>query len=473
MRLSELAQAGRQPPLPTSLELAEESLLMERWLRILPGQRYVGCAQWKEQRVLAKLLVGPKAAKQFQREYQGAQWLMEQQLVTPKLLTQALTPEGGWLLFEYLDSAVSLESAWQAVAHQWPLTTEQRAILSQALHVIARLHRVGLWQADLHLDNLLQHRQQLYLIDGGGVQAEHLGQTLSVAKTTENLGIFFAQLSPELEPHLETLVALYRQTNPVDLSIPALGQAIAKTRRWRLANYLKKAGRDCTLFQVQRGAMGLQAVWREALPALEPLVHNPDAYINQGHLYKTGGAATVVRIQYQGQPLVIKRYNIKNTLHWLKRFWRPSRAWHSWLAAHRLILLGIATPKPLAVMERRWCGLRGPAWLITEYLSGPDAISCFAPYLDTPPPTHWVLALQRLFTALIRERISHGDLKGHNLLWDESLGQWSLIDLDAMQQHSSAHTFTKAYRQDRARFLRNWPQDTKLYQHLNQSLPNL
>lgn len=471
MRLLELAQSGRQPPLPTPLVLAEEDLLIERWLRVLPGQRYVGCAQWRGQRVLAKLLVGPKAAKQFQREYQGAQWLAQQQLLTPKLLNQALTPEGGWLLFEYLDSAVSLESAWQAVAHHWPLTPEQLSILGQALQVIAQLHRVGLWQADLHLDNLLRHQQQLYLIDGGGVQAEHLGQPLSLDNITENLGIFFAQLPPELESHLETLVALYQQTHAVDLSLPALRHAIAKTRRWRLANYLKKSGRDCTLFQVQRGAMGLEAVWREALPALAPLVQNPDAYIQQGHLYKTGGAATVVRIQYRGQPLVVKRYNIKNIRHWLKRFWRPSRAWHSWLAAQRLTILGIATPKALAVIERRWCGLRGPAWLITEYLSGPDAISCLAPYLDTPPPEPWILALERLFAALIHERISHGDLKGHNLLWDESLGQWSLIDLDALQQHHSVQRFTKAYRQDRARFLRNWPQDSTLYQLLDQRLP--
>jgi len=82
------------------------------------------------------------------------------------------------------------------------------------------------------------------------------------------------------------------------------------------------------------------------------------------------------------------------------------------------------------------------------------------------------VALDRLFAALIRERISHGDLKGHNLLWDEALGQWSLIDLDAMRQHACPWRFARAYRQDRARFLRNWPADSPLYQLLDQRLPH-
>ena len=74
------------------------------------------------------------------------------------------------------------------------------------------------------------------------------------------------------------------------------------------------------------------------------------------------------------------------------------------------------------------------------------------------------MALDRLFAALLRERISHGDFKGHNLFWDERLACWSLIDLDAMQQHRSARSFARAYARDRARFLRNWPADSALHQ---------
>ena len=168
---------------------------------------------------------------------------------------------------------------------------------------------------------------------------------------------------------------------------------------------------------------------------------------------------------------MVKRYNIKHWLHWLKRFWRPSRAWHSWIEGNRLELLGIATPRPLAVLERRWCWLRGRAYLVTEYCGGEDLIARFAAHVDGVPPEEELAALDRLFAALIRERISHGDFKGHNLFWDG--GRWSLIDLDAMRQHASQASFAHAYGRDRARFLRNWPADSALHRLLDARLPRL
>ena len=68
------------------------------------------------------------------------------------------------------------------------------------------------------------------------------------------------------------------------------------------------------------------------------------------------------------------------------------------------------------------------------------------------PPEAELAALDRLFSTLIRERISHGDLKGHNLFWQahEQGGEWALIDLDAMRKHHSQVSFARAYARDRA-----------------------
>ncbi len=191
---------------------------------------------------------------------------------------------------------------------------------------------------------------------------------------------------------------------------------------------------------------------------------------DQGHLYKTGGSASVGRIEADGRTLLLKRYNIKGFVHWLKRFWRPSRAWHSWREGNRLAFLGIATPRPLAVLEKRFCGLRRQAYLVTEYLPGPDIIERFAPYVDNGAvPEAELQALDQLFADLIRERISHGDFKGHNLFWHE--GRWTLIDLDSLRQHHSASSFAPAYARDRARFMRNWPESSALYQVIDGRLP--
>lgn len=476
MQLSELAGVGRTPQLPLTVTLADAAgsadLQLLSLLRVLPGQRYVGAGIWRGRPVLAKLLVGGKAARHFQRELEGVRLLAAQGMTTPLLLADGLkNGEGGWLLFDFLEGAESLGDAWAKVESLPVLADEQSAVLAEALGAIAQLHGKGLWQEDLHLDNLLRHGGQLYLIDGAGICAETAGQPLSRQKVLENLGVFFAQLPKALEPYTEELLVYYLLSNSEHaLPLEALQKQIDKVRRWRLKDFLIKVGRECTLFSVQRGAFGLRAIRREEEPAMLPVLAQADALLDQGHLYKTGGAASVGKVQAGARTLVIKRYNIKGFAHWLKRFWRPSRAWHSWREGNRLAFLGIATPKPLAVLEKRFFWLRSRAYLVTEYLPGPDIIERFAPYIENgDAPEMELQALDRLFARLIDERISHGDFKGHNLFWQQD--RWALIDLDSMCQHGSVGGFAPAYARDRARFMRNWPESSALYQVIDQRLP--
>ncbi|MCH4902805.1 lipopolysaccharide kinase InaA family protein [Pseudomonas sp. B707] len=476
MQLSDLKNAGRTPSLPLTVSLADAAgvadLQLLSLLRVLPGQRYVGAGVWRGRPVLAKLLVGSKAARHFQRELEGVKLLAAQGMTTPLLLADGLKDgEGGWLLFELLKGAESLGDAWNKVESLPVLADEQSAVLAEALGAIGQLHGKGLWQEDLHLDNLLRHGGQLYLIDGAGICAENAGQPLSRQKVLENLGVFFAQLPKSLEPFTEELLVYYLLSNSEHaLPLEALQKQIDKVRAWRLKDYLIKVGRECTLFSVKRGAFGLRSIRREEEPAMLPVLAQADALLDQGHLYKTGGAASVGKVEVAGRPLVIKRYNIKNFAHWLKRFWRPSRAWHSWREGNRLAFLGIATPKPLAVLETRFLWLRSKAYLITEHLAGPDIIERFAPYVESgAAPESELQALDQLFARLIAERISHGDFKGHNLFWQED--RWALIDLDSMCQHGSLGSFAPAYARDRARFMRNWPESSALYQVIDQRLP--
>ena len=127
MRLSELKSAGRTPSLPLTLDLADAAgpgqLQLLSLLRVLPGQRYVGAGVWRGRPVLAKLLVGSKAARHFQRELNGVRLLAEQGLTTPLLLADGLQEgEGGWLLFEFIEGAESLADAWQRskACRRWP-----------------------------------------------------------------------------------------------------------------------------------------------------------------------------------------------------------------------------------------------------------------------------------------------------------------------------------------------------------------
>lgn len=473
MNLAELIHAGRTPQLPLSVDTPAGSLQLLEWLRVLPGQRYVARATWQGRSVLAKLMVGSRAQRHYQRERDGAGLLAAQALPTPALLSAGLQDgEGGWLLFEWLDEAESLWQAWHAVAGEPVLSSAQQGVLGDALELIAQMHARGLWQDDLHLDNLLRAGGRLFVVDGGGVRSETPGRPLSRERVLENLGVFFAQLPAELAPFIEELLVHYLLANGEHaLPLEALLKETQKVRAWRLTDYLKKVARDCSLFSARLGASGAQVVRREEEGFLQPLLADPDAFIAQGTLYKDGATATVARVELEGRALLIKRYNIKGPAHWLKRFWRPSRAWHSWIEGNRLDFLGIATPRPLAVKEQRWLWLRGKAWLVTELLGGENIIARWQDYLHDSPPEQELQALVALFARLIRERISHGDFKGYNLFWERD--RWTLIDLDAVQQHGSDASFARSYSRDRARFLRNWPADTALHRLLDARLPQL
>ncbi|MDR2364972.1 MAG: hypothetical protein LBD68_03840 [Zoogloeaceae bacterium] len=461
LRLADLARCGRDVALPLEIALAPAGALrLEAWLRVLPGRRYVGQGVWQDaaggrRRVLAKLLVGKKAARQFAREREGARLLAAQGLPTPTLLAaECEADSGGWLLFEFLENA----------------RAPGAEAIHEAVRAIARLHERGLWQNDLHPDNLLAQDGRIYFVDGGDIGAEMPGQALSPDRALDNLGMFFAQWPVRMEAGLSEALASYRAQNPVsgaEMGIAALRQAVRRQREARLRAWLKKIVRECSDFCVRKkGAFGFCVARRDSEKILAPLLTDPDAFIDAGQLRKDGGTATVARVEVSGREFIVKRYNIKHLRHGLSRCWRRSRAWRAWREGNRLLALGIPTARPLALIERRWLWFSGVAYLVTEYLPGEDILQRLqAENMTARAPE--IAAVDTLFADLARARLSHGDMKGHNLIWREEAAQWALIDLDAMRAHRLESAFERAHRRDCRRFLRNWPPDSPLSRHFS------
>lgn len=470
IKLEALSGAGRSPEVPLRLQLPHGQLCIHRWMRVLPKHRYVGVAEWQNRLVLVKLLVGRKSRSHYQRECAGAALLTSQSVSAPALLAHGFRRgAGGWLLYEFLSGADSLQKSWLSVALQMPLSPGQVDVLKTALGGIGGLHAKGLWQEDLHLGNLLWQNEKLYWVDSGTIRSRNPGRPLCAAQAAVNLGVFLGQLPAVFDRYTGQLLEYYYQGGGISgLPLRALRGKIDAVRSLRRRNFLKKIGRDCTYFSAQGDSGELRAVYRQESELLQPLLSEPDQFIAKGEIIKAGGSSTVARVRLTGRELVVKRYNIKGLLHLLRRCLRPSRAWHSWREAHRLIFAGIATAPPLAMVERRTCWLRGRAYLVTESLAGENILVRFAPYVDGVPPPEELAALEELFAALRRERISHGDLKGTNLIWHE--GSWALIDLDAMCQHRTLRGFSRAYVRDRARFLRNWPENSALHRFLSERI---
>ena len=461
--LQALRREGRTPAVPCELMLADDRCLrIVQWLRILPGKRLVGRAELDGQVVLAKVFIARASQRHWQREAQGLQALATAKLSTPEVILSQALPGGGHLLCtRFLEGSLTLAEVWDGLAEQSPASTAAVDLLSQALRAIAEMHQAGLTQADLHLGNFLQQSDRLFLIDGDAVQTVCPSQPLDAVDAERNLAVFFAQLDSDWDTQIERLLVEYLSVNAARALNPdRLSALIDKHRQHRLEDWLAKALRDCSAFLARRNWWRFSVAVRDQSVDLAPLLADPDAPFASKPSLKDGGSSSVTRLQMAGRSVVIKRYNIKGLGHWLSRFWRPSRAWHAWLAGQRLRFLGIATPAPLAMIESRFGPLRRRAWLLNEFCPGQDLRSLFDPTGQTLPPDEQLQALLRCFQQLAQARISHGDCKATNLLWHE--GQIWLIDLDAMQTHSTDASWQRAWSKDRARLIRNWPEDSPL-----------
>lgn len=452
----QLRDYRRAPPTPCAVTLADgRQLCVTKWLRVLPGKRLTGLGSLGGQAVITKLFIAESGAhRHWTRESEGLARLKAAAVLTPDIVaTGALAAGGHFLLTEYLEGAISPSSAVS------PAPTSEASPATSAFAMLGCMHAQGVIQDDAHLDNFLIHDQQVYVIDGAAVRASS-----STDDCLENLAILFAQWPASALGAIKTgLLAAYCASYGKPVDGVRLDAEIERVRQVRLRDFLDKCLRDCTLFKVDKRSDRFVAMVRAEEALLAPLVADPDRWLEAGTPLKRGGTATVAVVEHGGRRLVIKRYNIKGAGHALSRAWRPSRAWQSWLSGHRLRFLGIGTPAPLALIEQRLGPLRRQAWLITDYCDGQTLASRFE--ADRPPAAEDVAAVRRLFQQLAAAKLSHGDLKANNLIFND--GQIALIDLDAMRQHRHAGAFRRAHTRDRDRFLRNWPVGSAVRTALN------
>ena len=465
-----LRAAGRTPETPFCLALADGSeVLLQRLLRVLPGKRIVGEGQWNGRRVLVKLFVAGGSARHWAQEKVGIEALRNAGIPTPDMLLATPMASGGHvLLTTFVDAAQTLAEAWVPLSALPAGSPAALEVLCPAFRMLGTLHACGLVQEDLHLGNFLRCTERLYVIDGDAVRSISPGKGLDEPRASANLAVLLAQLPMAWDAWRNELLEAYRAGGGPDIGDTArLESELSRVRGWRLKDFLGKTLRDCTLFKVRRSALRFTAVRRTAAERLAPLLAAPDAAMLHGRLLKDGKTCTVAQIEQAGYSLVVKRYNLKSLRHALERFWRPTRAWHSWREGHRLLHLGIATPTPLALIEERIGPLRRRAFLINEFCPGVSLLHFLSP--DREPEVDVASALVSLFHKLHTLRISHGDLKASNLLWHD--GSVFMIDLDALLQHRSATGFARAWRRDRERLLRNWPASSILHQWLERNLP--
>jgi tRNA A-37 threonylcarbamoyl transferase component Bud32 len=404
------------------------------------------------------------------REQRGILALHAAGIHTPALLYAGeLSDKTPVLITEQLDAPETALEVWNS------LTTDssRQLVLKKLLYEIAKHHNAGLFQRDLHLGNFLLSQKRWYTIDGDTINVTSKKNTLRYKTSLDNLALFFAQLEPRFDHLLPAATHDYAQLRGLDAKRmeSELPKKIYLTRKRRRLAYVKKSFRNCSEFVRNKTRGQVVVARRDADPELvQRLSSDPDSLIRQGELLKDGNSATVVRININQREWVIKRYNIKNFIHGVKRSLRPTRAKISWGNAQRLRISGIDTPRATAMLEKRFGPIRSIAYYVCEYSSGTDATKYFntLTYADLDD-NEAACNLVALFTTLRRIGVYHGDCKATNFLISHM--RPLVIDLDAMREFRSYRRYLRRYRSDRARFLRNWPLGSELRQWFDSELP--
>ena len=414
----DLVRLGRDVEVPFSIVLDGEPCRVHRILRLLPGRRLTALGHWRGRDLVVKLFMGAGAARYCARERRGVERLAASGTPTPELLGDAIAaPDGRALLFEYVPDAR-------------PLAAGEADGAMQAVRLLAGLHGHGLTHRDPHLANFLRSGGKLWVVDGDGVgRLWRQGEVAELRALAELL----AQHPPALDPWLEKLLAGYADSRHWDADADRVRRAkplVAAARRRRVRRYMAKTERPCTEFHTAsnwRWRCLVKRAWRsDAAVLAEAFARDPEGGLKNAEVIKDGHSATVFRLELDGSPVVVKRYNIKNWGHRIRR-WFKRRALAAWRNGHRLELLAIPTAEPLALVERRWGPFTGRCYLVMADKGDLDLAAEAGTQGWLPGRLDQVTAL---LAQLKAAELGHGDTKASNFLVHD--GRVHLIDLDAL-----------------------------------------
>ncbi len=419
----------------TSSKNEEESLTCTALLRIIPGRRAVYDALWNDRRVIVKVFSHRISARRhLKRERAGLNKLAMRGLSSPQSLFYGKTKDGQWALIEekIADSTTALN-----VFQQTKDPTKKLELLIAVCKELAEQHRKGVLQKDLHLGNFLLADDKVFLLDAG--QMRFLRSEVGKKTGISQLSILASYLTDSDTESIEKLCQEYFNCrgwhlDKSDRTIiqeqktahrkKGINKGLKKCLRTGKRNLLIKSGRYLAVFD------------KGFCLGAEPLdfIEKADALMDKGEILKKGGTSYVSRLMWNGKDVVVKRYNHKGLIHSLRHTIKKSRARHGWLHAHRLRMLQIPTPKPLAYIEQRKAGLIWQSYLVTKYVEG-QKLYDFLRDNNITKEEHLKVTQQvmELLAKLGRHRITHGDLKHTNILVADKGPV--ITDLDGMKVH--------------------------------------
>ncbi len=458
---------GAQVPFIVNIDNNDEPLICTEILRIIPGTRIVCKAKMKDMDVIAKFFVNRiHAARHIARESDGLRTLQKAGIPTPKIIAESTVSKSITILIsEYLSDA---QSPYSLLKLNNP-DDKTGKIMGQFFIFLAELHKSGIIQNDLHLNNFLIKNDVFYAIDAANLKIA--GSPLSSLAATDNLALFFAQFDPDSYPELLKALESYHNTNShVEIDKQKI-ISLAKTKRQQIwkkisnklfrnsTNVVRKSNFRC-LILCKRNYYKDQFI---------DFLDNPDEFLQKSPLLKDGNSATVGVVEIDSRKYAVKRYNIQNITKFIRRQIPPTRARRGWLIGHLLIFNNIKTPEPIALIEKRFGPFRTVGYIVTEFIDAPSVRQVLKNAEDNTREQSKILTCFVSSLKKLHERkITHGDLKDTNFHYAN--GELYIVDLDSVKLHKSRIILNRAIEKDRERLIQNYQKNKTFLEIINRIL---
>jgi len=348
------------------------------------------------------------------------------------------------VVMAYVEGAKPLSEVKREITKISP--TIRQEILIEAGAALARLHKAGGLHGDAHMGNLLlsgpEGAPRVTVVD---LHQVHLHKKVPWKHRLQNLGEFLGNNSrllsvPDkqraLQSYLETIGDWDPPFSSEREARRSMGKAIELYARKSSEKLWRRRMAKCQeegkhFHKISRrpysGWIRSEADHADLLKRLE----DPNGWLScrDCAMGKDTPTTTVARAVYdqQAQPVFLKRYNRKSLWERCKNLFRRSRAMRVWRSGYALEMLGIPTPRTICVLEKRVGPLLLESFILTEWIEGSVGLDDFfrdrcakesSDPLDNRERTALRREIARLFRELHSHGISHGDLKGRNILVD-------------------------------------------------------
>jgi len=419
---------------PFASDDGPRTLLCLKLLRDLGKKRKVFEGKWNDQMVVIKLFSDPfKARYHIFLEWRKLKILQARGIDSPEPLLRGRSNLGWVLVTSEIQNTTNARELWDEINNY-----QQRcSILCRVAAQLAKHHNKGVLQRDLHLGNFLVGEDKVFTLDPA--QMRFLSGPVDRRRSIGQLALLTSVLPDQQGQIIDEICRRYADVRGWvwGTSDKALFEKKwMRAKRWAVTNTLKKCMRTNRRYERFRhsffGGVAIRDFYERG--DFSQLPAGLDQLMEQGRILKRGNTCFVSVVEWMGQKVVVKRYNHKGLFHSLRHTIKRSRARRCWLHAHRLMVLDIATPRPLAYIEQ----FKGPvvwqSYFITEYVEAQK----LSDFLEDNSKSRaervkTIKQVQDMLARLAKFNITHGDLKPTNIL----LGRAGpvITDLDSMQVH--------------------------------------